>query len=236
MSTYNPYLAPQNAPADLNAPYAPSWATSERYVPLGWRTALATIGIAAAGLLGIGLDVSELSVGDAIKGESPDLGSALVVFFVAMAFLGALVFSAVFFGIWIHRASKNLRGLGRSGMKFSPAGCVGWYYVPFMNLVRPVRAMAELWRASDSDEGSDGMGWLALGTSTGLLGVWWGAWIVGNIITNISARMDDLSSSGGVGLMGSGLIAVAAVACILLMRGISSRQSKLAARLGVPQG
>jgi len=236
MSTYNPYVAPQNAPADQNAQYSPTWTASERYVPLGWRTALATVGIAASALLGIGLDVAELTVGDGMKGESPDLASALIVGFAGLGVLGALMFSAVFFGIWIHRASKNLRGLGRSGMTFSPGGCVGWFYVPFLNLVRPVRAMSELWRASESDEASDGMGWLSMGTSTALLGVWWGAWIIGNIITNISARMDDMSSSGGVGLMGSGIMAICAVACILLMRGISSRQSRLAARLGVPQG
>ena len=233
MSTYNPYVAPQNAPG-LAAPYAQAWAPTEQYVPLGWRTVLATIGIAASGFFGVGLNVAQLAVGDGLSAESPDLASALVIGFIGLAVLGAFVFSAVFFGIWIHRASKNLRGLGRQGMQFSPAGCVGWFYVPFLNLVRPVRAMSELWRASDSDEASDGMGWLSMGTSTSLLAVWWGAWIIGNVITNVSVRLDGAGLSG-VGLMASGIMAVCAVACILLMRGISAKQASLAARLGATQ-
>jgi len=234
MDAYNPYLAPQDAAA-RNVPYAPAWG-AERYVPLGWRTALATIGIVASAFFGLALDVTELSVGDAIKGESPDLTSAVLVFLVAMAFLGSLVLAAIFFGVWVHRAARNLRALGRSGMKFSPAGCIGWYFVPFLNLVRPLRAMTELWRASASDAESDGNAWTIYGASTSLLGVWWGTWIVGNIISNVSARMDDPAASGGVGLVGSALIAVAAVTVVLLMRGVSGRQAGAAGRLGVPLG
>src|SRR5581483_2278531 len=108
--------------------------------------------------------------------------SALAVFFTAAAFLGALVFGAIFFGIWIHRAARNLRGLGRTGMQFTPGWCVGWFFVPFANLVRPAKAMSEVWRASESGEESDGYGWAGMGRRTGLIGVWWAAWIVGGVI------------------------------------------------------
>jgi Domain of unknown function (DUF4328) len=232
MDAYNPYLAPQNDLGPSRA-YAPAWG-DVRYTPLGWRTALAALTIAASAFFGLALDVTQMSVGNAVQGDSPDVVPALLVFFVAMAFLGSLVLSAIFFGIWIHRAARNLRALGRSGMKFSPAGCIGWYFVPFLNLVQPFKAMSELWRASEGDAESDGYGWWTMGTSTSMLGVWWGTWIVGNIISNISTRMDDASASGSVGLVGSGLIAVAAVTCILLMRGVSARQSSAASRLGVP--
>ena len=228
MSAYNPYLAPQ-VPQGPQA-YAPSWA-QERYVPLGWRTLLATLCIAAAAIFGLGLDVAQLALADQMKGESPDVASALIVFFVAMAFLGALIAAAVFFGIWVHRAAKNLRGLGRHGMQFTPGWCVGWFYVPFANLVRPFKAVSEIWRASTSDPESDGNGWSMMGTSTALLGLWWGTWLVGNIVSNISGRVDDPSVSGGIGLLGSGLLLVAAVSCILLMRGISERQAAAAERL-----
>jgi hypothetical protein len=116
-------------------------------------------------------------------------------------------------------------------MTFSPAGCVGWFYVPFLNLVRPVRAMSELWRASDSSEAADSYGWMGASSRTGLLGVWWGAWIVGNVIANVSGRIDDPGTSGSVGIFGSVTLAVAGIACILLMRGVSSRQAGTAERL-----
>jgi hypothetical protein len=227
MSAYNPYLAPQ-APQNPQSPaYGQSWA-QERYVPLGWRTLLATLAIGAAAVFGLGLDLVQLALADQIKGESPDVASALIVFFVAMAFLGALVAAAVFFGIWVHRASKNLRGLGRHGMQFTPGWCVGWFYVPFANLVRPFKAVSEIWRASTSDPES---GWSMMGTSTALLGVWWGTWLLGNIVSNISGRVDDPAASGGIGLVGSGLLLVAAISCILVMRGISARQAAAAERL-----
>lgn len=230
MSSYNPYLAPQASPQ--NQPYAQTWVGQERYVPLGWRTVMATLAIAAAALFGLLLDVVQLGFGDKLKGDEPDVASALVVFAVAMAFLGALVAGAVFFGIWVHRAAKNLRGLGRSGMQFSPGGCVGWFYVPFVNLVRPFKAVSELWRASDGSPEADGASWSMMGSSTSLLGLWWGTWLVGNIVSNISGRVDDPATSGGIGLLGSGLLLVAAVACILIMRGVSSRQAAAAERLG----
>jgi hypothetical protein len=231
MSAYNPYLAPQVPQNPSNQAYAPSWA-QERYVPLGWRTLLATLAIGAAAIFGLALDLVQLAFADQLKGETTDVAAALVVFFVAMAFLGALVAAAVFFGIWVHRASKNLRGLGRHGMQFTPGWCVGWFYVPFANLVRPFKAVSEIWRASTSDPESDGNGWSMMGTSTALLGVWWGTWLTGNIVSNISGRVDDPSVSGGIGLLGSGLLFVAAISCILLMRGISARQEEAAARLG----
>jgi hypothetical protein len=231
MSAYNPYLAPQAPQQNQNPAYAQAYG-QERYVPLGWRTALAGIAIGAAAVFGLILDLVQLGLGDKLKGEEPDVASALVVFFVAMGFLGALVAGAVFFGIWAHRAARNLRGLGRTGMAFSPAGCVGWFYVPFANLVRPFKAVSELWRASTSDAESDGGGWTIMGSSTALLGIWWGTWLVGNIISNISGRVDDPSVSGGIGLLGSGLLMVAAISCIQLMRGISARQEAAAQRMG----
>jgi len=111
---------------------------------------------------------------------------------------------------------------------------VGWFYVPFANLVRPFKAASELWRASGSDAECDGGGWAMMGSSTALLGVWWGTWLVGNIIANISGRVDDPATSGGIGLLGSGLLMVAAICCIQLMRGISARQAVAAERLNAP--
>jgi len=117
-------------------------------------------------------------------------------------------------------------------MQFTPGWCVGWFYVPFANLVRPFKAVSEIWRASTDDPESDGNGWSMMGSSTALLGIWWGTWLMGNIISNISGRVDDPSVSGGIGLLGSGLLIVAAISCIQLMRGISARQASAAERLG----
>jgi hypothetical protein len=233
MSTFNPYVAPQpQQPQHAQHPnpaYAPAW-SQETYVPLGWRTTLAAIAIASAAVCSFVLDGVQLAAGDALGGEHPELGPALLVFFAALAFLGAMVFGAIFFGIWIHRAARNLRGLGRTGMSFSPAACIGWYFVPFVNLVRPAKAMSELWRASESSEEADGYGWMGR-AGTSLVGAWWATWLIGGVIGNVSGRIDDPALSGAIGLVGSAITAVAAVSCIQLMRSVSARQSMAAERL-----
>ncbi len=40
---------------------------------------------------------------------------------------------AFLFLMWIYRASQNAWALGGPGMKFKPAWCVGWFFVPLMS-------------------------------------------------------------------------------------------------------
>lgn len=75
------------------------------------------------------------------------------------------------FGMWIYRANRNARALGAVGMKYSPAGSVGWYFVPFANLVVPFQAMREIWRASANPGNPEAA------PGTPLLGWWWALWL-----------------------------------------------------------
>ena len=43
--------------------------------------------------------------------------------------------------MWIHRANYNVRQLGARGLRFSPAGSIGWYFVPILTLWRPYQAI-----------------------------------------------------------------------------------------------
>lgn len=76
---------------------------------------------------------------------------------------------------WIYRVACNARALGAKGLDDSPAWAVGWYAVPVMNLARPMRAMTQIWLASQAPAR-----WQKLGTPR-LLGVWWGFWVAGNL-------------------------------------------------------
>lgn len=77
---------------------------------------------------------------------------------------GFLLVIAIVWLIWQHRAQKNLEGLGATWLRFTPGWAVGWWFVPFANLVKPFQTMRELWKAS-----GDPYGWQTLPT-TGLLG------------------------------------------------------------------
>jgi len=242
MSAYNPPVQPhyppqQDYPPNFGAPYAGNpgpgmaqqpWNT-ETYVPPGARTILATLAIGSVSVLSFAVDISQLVFGAELKSDNPGMVAALATGLSGIGMLGMMVLSAIFFSLWIHRASKNLRGLNRNGMEYSPGWCVGWFYVPFANLFRPVRAMTELWRASEPD--GEGDRWrMAMGTP--MLGAWWGAYIGSNILSNISARIDDPVTSGTVGFIGSIVMAASAILCIMLMFGIDKRQEAAAAKLG----
>ena len=73
--------------------------------------------------------------------------------------------------MWLHRAHANLPALGATGLKFSPGGAVGWWFVPIANMFQPYRVVAEVWRNSNP-AGGGGM----------VVGLWWVLFVGGNII------------------------------------------------------
>ena len=40
------------------------------------------------------------------------------------------------------------RALGAKGMKFTPAWCIGWFFMPVWCLWKPYQALREIWNAS----------------------------------------------------------------------------------------
>jgi hypothetical protein len=222
----NPYAAPA---AGYGAPYSAQ--STGDYVVLGWRTTMAAIAIASTPLFSFLVDIFQMVSGQQPSGEDGNLAFALLMGASGLGLIVAILAGAVFFGIWLHRAVRNLRGLGRAGMTYTPGGSVVSFYIPFVNFVRPHRALTELWRASEPGAEADGAGWSAYGATTPLISVWWGFWLTSQILGNVSARVDAAGTSGAIGLVGSALMAVAAFACIRMMRGIVARQEAAAARL-----
>ncbi len=50
----------------------------------------------------------------------------------------------VLFLIWIYRAFGNLSVLKARNLEFSPGWAVGWWFIPFANLVKPFQVVGEL--------------------------------------------------------------------------------------------
>jgi hypothetical protein len=102
--------------------------------------------------------------------------------------------TAVAFLVWFYRMNKNLPSLGQTGLLFTPGWAVGFFFVPFFNLVRPFQAMRAAWHGSDpsrlgfdfashkTDLGS------RLGTPA-LVGWWWALFLISNVIGNAAARL-----------------------------------------------
>jgi hypothetical protein len=67
--------------------------------------------------------------------------------FVGLPMIGLAIGTLVIFFRWV-RAMNRLLGERGVQLRFSPDSAVIWFFVPFMNLVRPYQVMSELWRGS----------------------------------------------------------------------------------------
>ncbi|HEU5180781.1 MAG TPA: DUF4328 domain-containing protein [Candidatus Polarisedimenticolia bacterium] len=144
-----------------------------------------------SGLLQLGLleqaengDISEAQAA-ANDARQQLIGIVQVVLYLA---------TGVAFLAWFHRVHKNLSPLGGREFKYSPGWAVGGFFVPFLNLVRPLQVMREAWHGSDPaglerDMGSSGPSVRNhLGTPT-LIGWWWAFFLVSGFLGNTIMRL-----------------------------------------------
>jgi hypothetical protein len=160
--------------------------------------------------------------------------------FILTANLPVYIFTAVFFLIWLNKANKNLTPLGAEYLEFSSGWAVGWWFIPFANLVKPFQVVREVWRESDPDIEEDA-GFLSNVASgaPGYMAVWWGLWLGANISGNIAGRTIDANSAESIQLSGAvfvfaGVLGIAAsVFAIMVIRDISQRQALRFSRIGL---
>jgi len=233
VSAPNPYAAPGAEAPRSPGPGADPRLVGASYVPLGWRTALAAVAVLGMTASDAVMRLAQLAIGDRLDVDARTDGapSLALVALLGMAGLGVSLLSVaswVTVPVWMHRASSNLRGLGQYGMQFSPGGCAGWFFVPLANLWKPVQAMSELWRASDPE--TEQGGWFA-SSGTPWLGVWWATYLVSGVVSWGSIlTKDSPSTAATIGLVSVALRAIAAVALVVLMRGVSMRQEAMASK------
>jgi len=64
-------------------------------------------------------------------------------------YLLAVAVAGIAFLVWFRRAWRNLKSLGGRDLKYSTAWAVGGFFVPILNLYRPIQVMREVWHGSD---------------------------------------------------------------------------------------
>jgi hypothetical protein len=143
--------------------------------------------IVAFALVLIG-EVLELAGIINLEAVEPDM-ITLAYLLIMVAQLIAFIASVVVISMWIHRAHRNLHEAGYPGLSYTPGWAVGWFFIPIANLFKPFQAMRSLWSESH------GIGDSYAAPAPGMLSAWWGCWIAGNILGNVSMRM---------GMMGDG--------------------------------
>ena len=214
-------------------PYAPA------HVPAMWTVAVLGVNAVVA-LIGVAVWGHRMSALEAFQGRFEDFhriaGAPPAAAMQALLVL-AVIGGAIAWLIWQFRAQRNLRALGAQGLKYSPGWAVGWWFVPFANLVLPFLTVRELYKASDPRRGS--IDWKSRPTHP-LLGFWWAAWLGWDVLVNVGnaiAAQDRVSLPGpeiaqsGILIGANAALAAAAVLAIVLVRWIDRDQTAKRTRL-----
>ncbi|MFL6227217.1 MAG: DUF4328 domain-containing protein [Pyrinomonadaceae bacterium] len=126
----------------------------------------------------------------------------------------------------------------------SPGWAVGYWFIPFANLVRPYQVVKELWIKSDpAIDFTRGFADKREGVrSATLVGVWWFFWIAGGVIGRLNSRLDDSESSAAsehvaiwLGEARCILMIAAAALATWVVWMIDRMQSEKSQRLGLNQ-
>jgi hypothetical protein len=126
----------------------------------------------------------------------------------------------VLVAMWIYRAHANLKFTRAEEPMTAPSWAVGWYFIPIANLVKPFRAMRQLWTRSGTPA--------ITGQQASVLNIWWGAWILGSILSNPSAlrsnAADTVQISLWLAMISDGLMMVAAWLLAKIIAAITEAQ------------
>jgi hypothetical protein len=221
-------------PPDARAPSASFASTSARANWAVGMVALASVlALVAAGLWAghIGT-LRDLEKGIVTGAKAQDSENRVAGLESSMSLF--IVLAGVAWMMWQFRAQSNLRALGVSGLRFTPGWVVGWWVIPFANIVMPPQTMNELWKANDPRAGATD--WKA-SAGTLILPLWWAAWLSRQVLFAIGAGVgrngdvDSLISRAGWYVASDLVLALAGVLAIVLVRGIERRQAQKRSRM-----
>lgn len=158
-----------------------------------------------------------------LAAEPPVPGQVGPVEYLALLYILILVVTIILVGRWIYRASRNAHALA-SDLTITPGWAVGWFFVPFANLVRPFQAMKETWLASHYGSGHGH-------AAPALLSVWWGLWLLSAFIGQASFRIKDAPLAASFDLA-SGIIGIPlCIALVMIFRRVTTAQRQAAGQL-----
>jgi hypothetical protein len=180
-----------------------------------------------------GLSIAFPFSGEEDPGENP-AGLALAFVALGVAVIATLVYitTVVFFLMWLHRSAKNVTALGGPALSNSPTFAVVSFFIPFVNLVMPFKAVREIWQGSVPPAQT----YLSAPSPPVWFIFWWIFWLLSNFAQNIAFR---LSFRGGVSedvvtilsIVADALSVIAALFAIVVVGEIDEKQEARAKEL-----
>jgi hypothetical protein len=151
-------------------------------------------------------------------------GQILLLALVVTSFgaVGAMIASIVM-TLWLtYRLMRNLHRIASPHVTVSPFWSIGFYFIPFANLVMPPKAVGEIFRGTYAETEGEAR------EPKGAVGWWWAFWLISSISENIANRLlgnsffqePTMPSTealyAGMALYGVSAIAVV-IACVFML-------------------
>lgn len=208
------------------------------YKPLKTLSLITIISLAANGLSYVPMLIASLGMMFAPNHQIEMADGTIINTWFMLIGVGYLfvtptyIASVVLFLVWLYRAHKNLGSMKPAHLEYSPGWAVGWWFIPFANLVKPFQVVREVWWESDPEIPDEHLFLSAsLHSAPTYMGLWWAFWLGSNILSNIASRVFDperpetTSTTGFFFSIASLATIIAAVLAIRLVSDISSRQA-----------
>ena len=101
---------------------------------------------------------------------------------ISLLYSVLLFLSFILIGRWLYVSAKNNHLYEVKNLKFKPGWAIGWYFIPFANLIMPYRSMKETYKASFKRDD-----WESISVPYDIP-IWWITWLITNILFNVSSR------------------------------------------------
>ncbi len=98
----------------------------------------------------------------------------------------AMITYVVLFFMWIYRSNSNSHTFTNEKLKHTPGWSVGWFFIPVANIWKSYQIPAEIWKVSKA-----GPDYKRKSTTPLTLKLWWIAWIVDSLFSQISYNITD---------------------------------------------
>ena len=190
--------APEKVVVDQSGKPAQKVEKPRKVLPLSGRWAFfkySQFAFIAVTVASIGLVVATLNFFDdvqrgafASEAEIIAAGSAIdaVSIPLAVAYFVLFFVCVLAYAMFYHRCMNNLHAEGAEDATTSPGWVWGYFFIPFVNLVKPIDAIMQIWRGSAHLTGGNPK-------IPATIGWWWASWLGGNFVGTIAGRMSDYS-------------------------------------------
>jgi hypothetical protein len=150
--------------------------------------------------------------------------------FAGLVYLGSALATAIAYLVWLSRTVDNVPKLRGGTPSVTPRWSIGWWFIPFANLVKPYQIVRDL-HDRLAIGASSGGGWIVL--------AWWVSWVLGSVISQLAIRLpeptspDALSTLFSIQATGYALALLGAILGIVVVLRIQWRADERADSFGV---